>query len=672
MHDDGALDGINDRSKKEQSLAEEIVERCVRIIANVDDFKRPRLQQLQKYRDLYAGRVRPKYRQPFNVVLPVFAGTMDTLMAAFNDDLALEFVEQEPSDYLKVKKYNALWQMESTSIAPTAKFALKTRWDRANALFSGRGFMMNYAASTPEYKNCFEIFELEDAIFQPTGGGIWQLHMYSGRQNIVRSRSQLENGPYDKRQVKELFARAARTDFYPMDDEEARDSLAKFRAMGLSVQSSDYIGEQLYKLVEMRVTVNGTNWYIVFSPWYKTWVRFSRLRDVNSADLDPWVSWSTHEDNKNFLNKSYADDMYGIADATHTMFNQELTNREKRNFNPRGYDPDMVKDVAKLDQAQYRPDALFPVHVPPGKRIEDGIFTFETPELRGTIDLINWMNEEMGRSIGVTDLSMGGVENVSKKATVVFAEQQNISKRLLLRSSSYTEAMGEIGKLFIIGCADHMPARKAIRMLGAEGEGWDEITRDDLDLKGDVDVRVISSSVEMRNSQLKKEARMRALEAIAANPALVSHVNPKALVEEQLRSGGEFDDSEIAVLMDVKNYGNKDEVARAHKAIQEIRQGKQADLYYGATSLFMEIIHSWANDHRHTLGERKFLEYMDFIAAHKEIAVENTLRKAQEDAIAAPMAPGAAPADPVAPPTPGDPSVPPVPSVSQFANELVS
>jgi len=37
----------------------------------------------------------------------------------------------------------------------------------------------------------------------------------------------------------------------------------------------------------------------------------------------------THEDDENFLSKSYADDLYPSSDAIVAMFNQELTNREK-------------------------------------------------------------------------------------------------------------------------------------------------------------------------------------------------------------------------------------------------------------------------------------------------------------------------------------------------------
>jgi hypothetical protein len=625
------LNDLNPKQGGEKELADKLLERAVRIVANVEQFKQPRLERIQLYRDLYAGKVKKKYRQPFNVVLPVFSGMIDTLSAEFNDDLTIELEPTEPTDFLKVKKLNPLWKQEVTSTEKHARFPQKTRTDRSNAIVSGRGFMKNYALSEPEYKNCFEIFELEDAIFQPKGGGLLENHLFAGQQNIIRSEAQLKKGYYNKTQVKELLAVAAKTDYDPGEDDTIKAALAKYKAMGLAPENSDYVGESLYKLTEMAIEADGQRWYIVFSPWYKKWVRFGKLSELSSADLYPWVSWATHEDNKNFLTKSYADDCYGIADAVHTLFNQELTNREKKNFNARAYDREIFTDVAKLDQAQTRPDALVPADTKGGTRkIADGIYSFETAQLSGTIDLINWMKDEAGRDVGVSDLSMGNVQEVSKKATVVFAEQQSISKRFLLRSSPYTEAMGEIVKRFIVGLKDHMPAKIAIRKQGPDGEGWDEAIREDLELKGDADIRIISSSLEMRNSQIKKESRMKMLAAIGIDPLLAPTVNPSWRAEEMLRSGGEYEDHEIAVAMDTKNTGNKNEAARAYKAIQEIQEDKAAEIYYGATGLFMEIIMTYANEHRNTLGE-KYLTLLDYIEAHAEVAQENMARKAKED-----------------------------------------
>lgn len=619
-------------------LAERALQRALKAVDACNKFKAPRLAQIAKYRNLYAGKVAKKFRQPFNVVLPIFSGGMDTLASDFNDDLSVDISETEPADYLAVRKIDALWNQETGSVAPNAKFPYKTRTDRFNALFSGRGFMMNYGVSDPKYKNVFEVFELEDAIFQPQGGGQWALHLISGRDNVIKSSDDLKNGPYDQNQVKKLLVKAKKTDYFPENaDDSQKLALAKYRAMNLSPEAADYVGETLFKMAEVRLTMNGKRYYLLFSPWYQEWVSFKPFSEVFSADIDAWVSWATHEDNKNFLSKSYADDMYGIADAVHTLFNQELGNREKRNFNPRAYDREMFPDVAKLDAAQYRPDALVPFDSKGGTRkVSDGLFSFETPELRGTVDLINWMNETTGRSIGVTDLSQGGVQNVSKKATVVFAEQQNISKRLLLRSSPYTEAMGEIAKIFVQSAKDHLPAKMAIKRLGIEGENWEPVIRRvDLDLYGDIDIKITSSSVEMRNNQLKKQARKEALDSISLDPNQASQINPRWIVEEKLRSIAEFDDAEIAIAMDTKNYGNKEEVAYAHKGIQAILNGERADQFYGATTLFMQIILDYAVNNRVSLGDRKYNALIDYQMAHASIVQENMDRKAVNDAVQA-------------------------------------
>lgn len=620
------------QSLKQEEFAEELMTRAMYVVAGCRKFKQPRLEKIALYRDLYNGKVKKKYRQPFNVVLPVFSGAMDTLMAGFNDDLALQFEESEPADYISAKKIKALWDMEVSSHSPNAKFSLKTRWDRSNAMFSGRGFMTNYAQSVPEFRNNFEIFELDDAIFQPMGGGHLENHLYAGRENVIRSASQLKKGAYDQKQVQKLLNLSAKTDFYPVDDGEISTYLSKFKATGLDPKNNDYVGEHVFNLCELVMTVDGTRWYMLFSPWYRTWLRLEKNKEMNSADLFPYVSWATHEDNKNFLSKSYADDLYGVADAVHTLFNQELTNREKRNFHARAFDKDIFPDVAKLDQAQYRPDALVPADTKNGTRkIAEGIYSFETPELRGTIDLINFMNQEAGRDVGVTDLSMGGVQNVSKKATVVFAEQQNISKRLLLRSSPYTEAMAEIGKLFMVGLKDHMPSKVALKRIGDEAIGFDpEITRLDLDTYEPLQVKIVSSSLEMRNSQLKKEARMKTLTEISSDPDQKKFVNPRWIVETKLRDGAEYDDTEIAIAMDTKNYGSKEEQSYAHGAIQEVLANRKPELYYGATTLFQEIIYDYARNHKSKLTNKQYVTLIDFVLVHDTIVRENIERKAKD------------------------------------------
>jgi hypothetical protein len=181
------------------------------------------------------------------------------------------------------------------------------------------------------------------------------------------------------------------------------------------------------------------------------------------------------------------------------------------------------------------------------------------------------------------------------------------------------------------------------------GEGWDTvIRRTELDMYGDVDVKVKSSAIEMRNSQLKKDARAKVLDEILMNPATATVVNPRWVVEQKLSSVAEYDDAEIAIAMDTKNYGSKEETAYAHRAIQEVQAGRKPQTYYGATTLFMQIIVDFASNNRETLKDKKYETLVTFAMAHQQIAADNLARKANEI--------GAAPA------LPGDPSAPQSPT----------
>jgi len=92
-----ALDSVEDKAKGAQTLADDVTKRiATRLAANCNRFKHSRLDQIQKYRDLYAVKVAVKFHQPFKVVVPTPAGMMDSLAADFNDGLSVDLSETEP------------------------------------------------------------------------------------------------------------------------------------------------------------------------------------------------------------------------------------------------------------------------------------------------------------------------------------------------------------------------------------------------------------------------------------------------------------------------------------------------------------------------------------------------------------------------------------------------
>lgn len=613
---------------KEQ-MADHAVEIATRQIMACYEFKKPRMERLARYWRLYDGKIDKKLRQLFNVPIPVFPGIIDTLNAEFDAPIILTFKEDNAADYFKAKKINAAFQLETTDTSENSKWASKLSMCRKYAIMEGRGILEYNAYSDPDYSSELSNVALKYFNFQPRGGLHLENHLFAGREDIEKTKDELiagaMDGTYDKKQVKLLIDRGNDRDYLETKGGEMSQRLSRFRPLGLDVEMHSYVGQTVYTLCSHVLEIKGKRWYLFFHPWTRTWLRFEPYSEICSSQLYPWESWATHEDDENFLSKSYSDDIYAASDAIVAMFNQELTNREKRNFGARAYDKDMFKDVRKLDESMHRPDALVPADTKGGtKRIGDGIYEFKVGELQGTINLIDWISRTTGKNIGVTDLAMGqvgGNPNSKGLASVIFAEQRALAKRLSWASAPFQRLMAGLGKRYIYGLKDNMPSKMAIRLMGENGWDWDEITKLDLSTKKDLKIMIVSSDQQTQENQLRETKRQQALTLLIQDPT----VNAKKRTEEILKFA-EYDDEEVAEFLDAQTYADKKSLAKAAEAIQLIMEGKKPDQWFGATIAFVQKILDVANDKRTTLKD-KYQILMDYGMGHIEIARGNIQRK---------------------------------------------
>ena len=628
------LSDLSSKYKKmtQSQLAAEAVNIATRQLMTSTEFKAPRMKKLNKYWNLYDGNTTKKLRQLFNVPVPVFPGMIDTLNAEHDTPVQITYKEGDPSDYFKVQKINGAFRKEVMDTAQNSKWNSKLSMVRKHAIINGVGIPKLTAASDPEYKSELDAVNLKYFHFQPRGGMYIENHLFAGEEGIERTRAELVSsalsGEYNMGQVRELLSRCGDGSYLPDRSMDIGEKLSRFKPLGLDEANHNYVGQEVYVLCQWIMEIDGQRYFLVFHPWSKTWLRFEKWSEICSSDLMPWRPYQTHEDDENLLSKSYGDDLYAAADAIVAMFNQELTNREKRNFGARAYDKDMFPDVRKLDEAMHRPDALVPADTKGGtRRISEGVYEFKVAELGGTVDLIDWLTGSLGRNTGANDLSMGSVQEVSKKASVTFAEQKAVSKRLSWAAQPFQTMMSDLGKLYLGGLKDHMPSKMAIRLLGEGGQDWDEITRLDLNTTKDVDVLISSTDKQAQESEMKKEKRIKALEMTAGSP----NINGKKRDESILRDVGEYQDEEIAEFLDVKTYSDKKSIAKASDAIQMVLRGMTPEPWYGANIAFIQKIIDFANDKRSTLGE-KFDILVDYATSHTEIARENIERKVAEEA----------------------------------------
>lgn len=610
-------------NKKE--LGDRLVQIAIKQLAVSNKYKEPLVAKWRKYQDAKAGKVKKKLRIQFQVNLPVFSGMLDTLAADFDEPIEMEFKHKHPSDYFKAQRIQSAWNVEKSKNDLDAKWDYKSRIDKGINILYGRSIIKEYAESDPKYRNVLNVVHPLYFHCQPTGGGMLENHLWMGEEGILRTEGEIKrNESYDKAQVKLLIEQARSSEYDNEVTEDHRTKMQAYQAVGLDPDSNNYVGEKTYKLCEWGLTYEGTRYYLLFDPWTATWLRCEKLKDIFSKNLWIWTSWATFEDYQVFWSKSYADEIYPTSDAIITLFNQELTNREKRNMGARAYDKDMFPDVAKLDAAQYRPDALVPADTKGGTRkISDGIYWFQTPELQGTINLLDWTNKTLEKESGITDISQGSSLQAQKKVNVAFMEQASIAKRIGFKSQSYTECWEEIGTRFIQGLKDHMSQPMYIEVLGDMGIEPDLMTREDLALEADLGIEVISSTARKSDNEKKKAMRIKAMELLMQDQNINSEMRASAV----LRDIGGYAEDEIKLFLDTKSYATKETVAKAHMAIQTLLGSKMPDINYSADGVFMKIIFDYMMDHRNKLGIEKGLLFTEYIAKHAQLAQQNAEQK---------------------------------------------
>lgn len=615
-----------------ESIPDTVADRAFNLLINSQTYKQPRMNQMMMYEALYNNDVPPKLRQMFNVPIPVFAGMIDTLLSDFNDQVQIKFNPLNPAQYLITPKVQALWEAERDSLAPNARWNYKARSDRFNAALSGRGILLEFAENDPKYRNVLEIINYSDFHCQPLGGGLLENHLFVGREGVFRTEEELaENETYDQEQVKKLIDTAFSDELWQTIHDTYGTKLVRFKSLGLDIDSNTFAGTRTFNLCEFIITFRGERYYVLFEPNTKIWVRCCPWKEICPSGMYPFKSWATHEDDKNFWSKSFADDLYWSADSIITMFNQELTNREKKNFNARAFDKEMFTDVQKLDQAQFRPDALVPADTKGGtRRISEGIYEFSTPELQGTVNLIGFISNFTAQNVGVSEQTIGAPKE-SRKPTVVLAQNQQISKRIGYRSDSFKECYSELGLAYLEGLREYMPSSVSVQVIGENGFIEEqELKRIEVTKAGDIGISVSSTSEQEGSDTLKRDGRMKAIEMIASNPNLTRWEK-----ETILRDVGQFDESEINFAFDNQSYSSKKQIAHASRAIQDILLNREPDVYYGADISYLEYLNTFIVDHKVQIKgkEARFASFMNTVAP---IVQDNMGRKASSEGMIKP------------------------------------
>ncbi len=585
-------------------------------------FKQPRMETIKMNEDYALGIVTPDLDIPFNDTYPVMSGYVADLMSKIDDAPDLSFAPHGKADFLLTEKIQAAFAREIKSKKVNAKWRLKDRWWKKNAIYSGRGIAKLWTA-TPEgrFMANLNVVSHYDFHCEPDGGGDLGNHLFQGQEAVFKTKEELligaRTGWYDPEQVGKLVNNYSDDD-YKDNEDDYQNRANRSRALNLDVGTNNYTGQTLFKLVEWYFTWRGEQWYVLFEDVTYTWVRFKKLSDIFATNENPYVSWSTEEDPDVFWNLAPCDPVRVLQKATDRFLNQESYNREKQNKGQKAYDADMFLDAEALDDPSV--DTLIPAKVPVGKTVTGGIHEFTVPGLGGTLNMIDFLNQFVRSN---TAAGPGGVSDKNKKVGVYYGELEQANQIIGTKNKSYTEAQEELGMKYAQGLYENLDTKGLdIQLMGASGIEWNRLTRYELRKRGSLNLD-ISVSGGSEEEELKEVDRQKKKEGLAG----VSTVNPQWRDKQILKQSG-FSEEEIKEAFSTETTSTKKLIAQAYEAIEDIENGRKARFNRDATAGFMQTIIDYAKSV--DISEELFNKLVDYAISHAEIAGKNTIREARQ------------------------------------------
>jgi len=620
------------------------------------DYKAKRFVKINEAIALLDGDTKKKLRTQFNVPLPVLQGLFETFLGDLDDPVTIKIKNNAGKNFQAIKGINEAINIAKKSLKNNALWDYKDRASRKFCGATGRAVLKSWSVANP-YQNNLECVDPQEFHCQPKGGGILERHLFCGEEGIFKTKDELTKGAEDdyyiKENVDELLTIIGDNEYQQKLSEANEASMTRFKSLGLDPDSNNYVGEVTVNLCEWNLTKYGKRYHLLFDPWNKILLKADELKDLEPSGLYPYTSYATHEDIKVFWSTSMlADILMPIAKSIIDLFNQDLTNRQKRMMNAKLYDKDMIKNVAKLDEAQSRPDCLVPVDTFGGaRRLSEATYAFQTPEMSGTVDLISWLDEFTGKATGIYQNapSKGGKKNNN----IVYAEIQQMTKRVDYRSHSYQECWGQVALRFISGLKENLTDKEALDMLGPE-LGFDFVKQlKEVRIDKD-DIEIISTKEQAQEDALRKAQKEKALSLLGQDPG----INPDWKRRHLLSDIGGFEQDEIDDALDIRGQGKEqDQLSSADDAIKDLIKGKEPEVCWHATTIFLRKIMDFAVGHKLSLDD-KFPKFIQFAEKHNEIVMENMMQLAlRTKAYQPPAQPGATPPNQPGAPT-GAPGAP--------------
>lgn len=511
------------------SEVSEIVLQCSKEYEHDLAYRQKREGDWQTIEDLYYGKKKKSLVSRANVHIPKMQGTIETFVSKIDDPPNISYEAVEEGDRPKAHKMNALFKRD----VQLGNWDLKDVVGKKEGAIYGRAIYKKYSTSENGFTDFLEVVDPLDFLIDPLSGGIESIERakHLGQDNIIRSIYDLEDAEvYDQENVK-MIAQQIISDMSA--DNKYSSKTQRRTALGLS--DAVYISDESVKLVEWYTYYKGKRVYCLFSKEHFRAVRCLPLKDVFASDEFPFATWAPFPRLDEFWTPGLGELIKEPNIIQNVIVSQILDNNAYRNYGMKAYDKTKLSNPAELVP---KPMGKIGVNGPP----RDAILNIEFPTLDNAVAAYNLIDSIFDKETGVTANAKGTPNTKRMSATEFAGLLDQVADRFFAANNTYKACMRRLAQLYYYGVEENMTQARRIRILGARGFEWAEVSA--ADVKGDFDILISTGAMDEQNKMAMRDRFGEYVVRNRQNP----RINQKFLDEKEAQIFG-FENEELERLM---------------------------------------------------------------------------------------------------------------------------
>lgn len=550
-----------------------------------------------------------------SVSLHKMNGYLQTILSKVDNNLVFKFLHHNPADFKRVKRINAIKEVDSE----------RDNWDfkdllgKDQGIFYGRAIYQYYASLDEDgnYAPHLENIDVYDFLIDPNAGGLdIENARYLGHANVEYTRTELQDGIKSGKFLKEETERLLEGNgtSSPINKEEIDKANRYFNYRNFT-ENINKTQTDVFRFFKWNTTYQGIRYYTVYDEESGVMIRCEEQKKMIPSGKWNYWTWACFPSLTEFWSQSYADIAREIMMAQGASINQLLDNADKRNNPQRIIDTTSLVDENEL---MFKKKGFIRATGDVSNIYQE----LETPSLETPLDVYETLENILQLNSGVTGAAQGIADE--EKVGIYEGNQIATEDRFKLLNKSYSNGYKKFGQLYLEMLKEFCPAKFAVKLIGPKGIEISEIGPDDLDTDGDVLVAVLASDAENNVDTDKKKIKIEFLTKYAQ----AQFINPKAAFEIEGEMIG-FDQDELKRLTDVKNEQDMEIISECWRDIQDIISGKKVKPNLMANVAYATTLFNYMRDNKENLKTGPFMALASYFEAIKPIVIRNQVITAE-------------------------------------------